>query len=85
MKSKKEEPKETKAQFNKRNFAGSKNIKQEDTLSKLSKVEYGEFYNKNIIYKRNDGSTLTVVYDGKSDEYISGKLKHKYILFIKSP
>jgi hypothetical protein len=74
MKSKKEEPKETKAQSNKRNFAGNKNIKQEDTLSKLSKVEYGEFYNKNIIYKRNDGSTLTVVYDGKSNEYISRKL-----------
>ena len=75
MKSKKEEPKETKAQSNKINFAGSnKNIKQEDTLSKLSKVEYGEFYNKNIIYKRNDGTTLTVVYDGKSNEYISRKL-----------
>lgn len=75
MKSKKEEPKETKAQSNKINFAGSnKNIKQEDTLSKLSKVEYGEFYNKNIIYKRNDGTTLTVVYDGKIDEYISRKL-----------
>ena len=73
MKSKKEEPKETKAQSNKRNFAGSKNIK-EDTVSKLSKVEYGEFYNKNIIYKRNDGTTLTVVYDGKIDEYISRKL-----------
>ena len=77
MKSKKdkEEPKETKAQSNKRNFAGSnKNIKEEDTLSKLSKVEYGEFYNKNIIYKRNDGSTITVVYDSKLDEYISRKL-----------
>jgi len=46
------------------------------TISKPSnaKTEYGEFYNKNIIYKRNDGSTLTVVYDGKSDEYISRKL-----------
>jgi hypothetical protein len=74
MKSKKEEPKETKAQSNKINFAGSKNIKQEDALSKLSKVEYGEFYNKNIIYKRNDGTILTVVYDGKLDEYISRKL-----------
>ena len=74
MKSKKEEPKETKAQSNKINFAGNKNIKQEDSLSKLSKVEYGEFYNKNIIYKRNDGTTLTVVYDGKLDEYISRKL-----------
>lgn len=74
MKPKKEEPKETKAQANKINFAGIKNIKQEDTLSKLSKVEYGEFYNKNIIYKRNDGSTLTVVYDAKIDEYISRKL-----------
>jgi hypothetical protein len=74
MKSKKEEHKETKAQSNKINFAGSKNIKEEDSLSKLSKVEYGEFYNKNIIYKRNDGSTLTVVYDSKSTEYISRKL-----------
>ena len=46
------------------------------TISKPSnaKVEYGEFYNKNIIYKRNDGSTLTVVYDSKSTEYISRKL-----------
>ena len=76
MKSKKEEPKETKAQSNKINFAGNENIKQEDTLSKLSKVEYGEFYNKNIIYKRNDGTTLTVVYDGKIDEYISRKLSN---------
>lgn len=75
MKSKKEEPKETKAQSNKRNFAGSnKNIKEEDTLSKLSKVEYGEFYNKNIIYKRPDGTTLTVVYDGGSKEYINRTL-----------
>ena len=74
MKSKKEEPKETKAQSNKRNFAGSKNIKQEDTLSKLSKVEYGEFYNKNIIYKRNDGTTITVVYDNSSKEYINKSL-----------
>ena len=75
MKSKKEEPKETKAQSNKRNFAGSnKNIKEEDTLSKLSKVEYGEFYNKNIIYKRPDGTTLTVVYDGISKEYINRTL-----------
>lgn len=80
MKSKKDkeepkEPKETKAQSNKRNFAGSnKNIKQEDTLSKLSKVEYGEFYNKNIIYKRPDGTTLTVVYDGSSKEYINRTL-----------
>ena len=39
-----------------------------------AKVEYGEFYNKNIIYKRNDGSTLTLVYDSKSTEYISRKL-----------
>jgi hypothetical protein len=71
----KEEPKETKAQANKRNFAGSnKNTKQEDTLSKLSKVEYGEFYNKNIIYKRPDGTTLTVVYDGSSKEYINRTL-----------
>jgi hypothetical protein len=74
MKSKKEEVKETKAQSNKINFAGSKNIKQEDTLSKLSKVEYGEFYNKNIIYKRPDGTTLTVVYDGSSKEYINRTL-----------
>jgi hypothetical protein len=75
MKSKKEEPKETKAQSNKINFAGSnKNIKQEDTLSKLSKVEYGEFYNKNIIYKRTDGSTITVVYDNSSNEYINRSL-----------
>jgi hypothetical protein len=50
------------------------------TISKPSnathnaKVEYGEFYNKNIIYKRNDGSTLTLVYDSKSTEYISRKL-----------
>jgi hypothetical protein len=74
MKLKKEEPKETKAQSNKINFAGSKNIKQEDALSKLSKVEYGEFYNKNIIYKRPDGTTLTVVYDGSSKEYINRTL-----------
>ena len=74
MKSKKEEPKETKAQSNKINFVGSKNIKQEDTLSKLSKVEYGEFYNKNIIYKRTDGSTITVVYDNSSKEYINRSL-----------
>lgn len=75
LKKDKEEPEETKAQANKRNFAGSnKNIKQEDTLSKLSKIEYGEFYNKNIIYTRKDGSTITVVYDGSSKEYINRNL-----------
>lgn len=45
-----------------------------NNITKQAKVEYGEFYNKNIIYKRNDGSTLTVVYDSKSTEYISRKL-----------
>ena len=74
MKSKKEEPKETKAQSNKRNFAGSKNIKEDNVITKLSKVEYGEFYNKNIIYKRNDGTTITVVYDNSSKEYINKSL-----------
>jgi hypothetical protein len=76
MKLKKDkEVKETKAQANKRNFAGSKNIKKEDNvITKLSKVEYGEFYNKNIIYTRKDGSTVTVVCDGNSKEYINKSL-----------